>query len=301
MVKATVRQPARRSLAKKFNLSLVIMYLCSVLVAAPTIYFVTKNQVYDQANKDLVLLVDVVKSIQDYVATDLRPHFMKEKIFYSPSFSGIVATARFAKYLKEKQPQYYIRNASDNPLNLDNMVRDLELTLLEQFRGDRSLKYLNEEGEIDGRNYLVSSAPKVSKKGCLLCHGDPDKAPGDVAETYGKQTGYGYRSDEVVGVSVVGVPLDDVQALTIQRSLIIVGGITILFALLFVVVNLMVRRLILEPISDITEVAKAVSKGDLNRKVGVSGRNDEITDLALAFELMRRSLITAMKRMRRKA
>lgn len=301
MVKATVQQPARRSLAKKFNLSLVIMYLCSVLVAAPTIYFVTKNQVYDQANKDLVLLVDVVKSIQDYVATDLRPHFMKEKIFYSPSFSGIVATARFAKYLKEKQPQYYIRNASDNPLNLDNMVRDLELTLLEQFRGDRSLKYLNEEGEIDGRNYLVSSAPKVSKKGCLLCHGDPDKAPGDVAETYGKQTGYGYRSDEVVGVSVVGVPLDDVQALTIQRSLIIVGGITILFALLFVVVNLMVRRLILEPISDITEVAKAVSKGDLNRKVGVSGRNDEITDLALAFELMRRSLITAMKRMRRKA
>jgi len=276
------------------------MYLCSVLVTAPTIYFVTKNQVYDQANEDLVLLVDVVKSIQEYVATDLRPHFMKEKIFYSPSFSGIVATARFSKYLKEKQPQYYIRNASDNPLNPDNLVRGLELRLLEQFQRDRSLKYLNQEGEIEGKNYLVSSAPKVSKKGCLRCHGQPDKAPGDVTATYGKETGYGYRPGEVVGVSVVGVPLDDIQGLTIQRSLIIVGGITVLFALLFIMVNLMVRRLILEPISDITKVAKAVSKGDINREVGVSGRNDEITDLALAFELMRRSLITAMKRMRRK-
>jgi HAMP domain-containing protein len=97
------------------------------------------------------------------------------------------------------------------------------------------------------------------------------------------------------------VPLDDIQALTIQRSLMIIGSITILFALLFIVINLMVRRLILEPISDITEVAKAVSKGDINRAIGVSGRNDEIADLALAFELMRRSLTTAMKRMRRKA
>jgi methyl-accepting chemotaxis protein len=301
MVGVTVQQPARRSLAKKFNISLVIMYLCSVLVTAPTIYFFTEKQVYDRAKEDLVLLVDVVKSIQDYVATDLRPHFMQQQIFYSPSFSGIVATARIAKYLKQRQPQYYIRNASDNPLNLDNRVRGMEFALLEQFRGDRSLKYLNEEGEIEGQNYLVSSAPKISKKGCLRCHGDPDKAPGDVTETYGRESGYGYQSGEVVGVSVVGVPLDDIQALTIQRSLMIIGSITILFALLFIVINLMVRRLILEPISDITEVAKAVSKGDINRAIGVSGRNDEIADLALAFELMRRSLTTAMKRMRRKA
>jgi methyl-accepting chemotaxis protein len=301
VVEETIQQPARQSLSKKFNLSLVIVYLCSILVTAPAIYFVTKDQVYSQAQKDLVLLVDVVKSIQDYVATDLRPHFMKEKIFYSPSFSGIVATARIAKYLKQRQPQYYIRNASDNPLNTDNRVRGLELALLEQFRNDRTLTSLNEEGEIDGQNYLVSSAPKISKKGCLRCHGDPAQAPVDVTGSYGSETGYGYQSGEVVGVSVVGVPLDDIQALTIERSLIIIGGITILFALLFIVVNSMVRRLILEPISDITEVAKAVSQGDLNREVGFSKRNDEIAELAMAFELMRRSLITAIKRMRRKA
>ena len=300
MVEETVPQPVRRSLAKKFNLSLFIVYLFSVAVTAPTIYFFTKQQVYDRAKEDLVLLVDVVKSIQDYVATDLRPHFMKEKIFYSPSFSGIVATARIAKYLEGRQPQYYIKNASDNPLNPDNRARGLELALLKQFRGMRNLEYLSEEGEIDGRNYLVASSPKVSKKGCLRCHGDPEKAPQDVTETYGVDTGYGYHTGEVVGVSLVGVPLADVRALSIERSLIVIGGITVLFALLFVMVNAMVKRLILEPISDITAVAKAVSKGDINREVGVSGRNDEIADLALSFELMRRSLITAMKRMRRK-
>ena len=103
----TPDQIPRRSLAKRFYLSLIVTYVVTVLATAPTIYFITKNQVYDRAEKDLVLLVDVVKSIQDYVAKDLRPHFLKEKIFYSPSFSGIVATSRISQYLKQKQPLYY--------------------------------------------------------------------------------------------------------------------------------------------------------------------------------------------------
>jgi methyl-accepting chemotaxis protein len=300
MEKQSTGQGARRSLAKRFNLSLIIMYIVTVLVTAPTIYFVTQKQVYDLAEKDLVLLVDVVKSIQDFVATDLRPHFMKEQIFYSPAFSGIVATSRIAKYLKEKQPQYYINNASDNPLNPQNQVRGIEQDLLETFRGDRNLETLNTVGTIDGQTYLVSSAPKISTKGCLRCHGKPEAAPDDVKVAYGTTSGYGYRPDEVVGVSVVGVPLDDVQTLTLSRSLMILGGITALFTILFIVVNLLVRRLILEPIVDITTVAKAVSHGDISREVIVRHRNDEISDLANAFELMRRSLVTAMKRIKRK-
>ncbi len=296
----TNQQMTHRSLIKKFNFSLIAIYFCTVLVTTPTVYFFTKNEVYNRAQEDLILLVDVVKSIQDFVATDLRPYFMQKGIFYSPSFSGIVATSRISKYLKERQPKYYIRNASDNPLNMDNQVLGLELDLLEMFRSDRNLQLLNQVGMIGGEKYLVSSAPKISKKGCLLCHGDPEHAPADVTETYGKQSGYGYQKGDVVGVSVVGVPLDDVQALTIQRSLVAIAGVTLLFGLLFLVVNILVRRLILIPIVDITEVAKAVSKGDINREINVEKRGDEIAELAHAFELMRRSLLTAMKRIKRK-
>ena len=295
------RNGKKTSLAKRFNLSLIVMYVCTVLIAAPTIYFSTKKQVYSNAEADLALLVDVVKSIQDFVATDLRPHFLREKIFYSPSFSGIVATSRIAKYLQQKQPDYYISNVSDNPLNPANQARGLEISLLDQFREDRKLDSINTDGIIDGRNYLVSSAPKISKKGCLRCHGDPADAPRDVTIGYGTESGYGYRSDEVVGVSVVGVPLEDVQRLAIERSLFVIGGITVLFALLFIVVNQLVKQLILSPIASITELAKAVSQGDIGREVAVVRRNDEISELANAFELMRRSLVTAMKRMRNKS
>jgi HAMP domain-containing protein len=293
-------QDKRRSLAKRFNQSLILMYLFTVLVTTPIIYFITKQQVYNRAEQDLVLLVDVVKSIQNYVANDLRPHFMKEQIFYSPSFSGIVATSRVARYLKQEQPRYYISNASDNPLNIDNKVKGLEQDLLEQFRKNRDIDRLTTTGEIDGQNYLVTSAPKVSKKGCLRCHGQPELAPEDVKATYSTESGFGYQVGDVVGVSLVGVPLEDVQSLTIQRSLIVIGAITLLFTILFFIVNRLVRRLILEPISEITTVATAVSRGDISREVHVQDRKDEIADLANAFELMRRSLVAAMKRMKRK-
>ncbi|PVV05901.1 MAG: hypothetical protein B6D77_17420 [gamma proteobacterium symbiont of Ctena orbiculata] len=301
MAAQSTQQSNRRSLAKRFNLSLILMYVVTVLVTTPVVYIITKQQVYNRAEQELVLLVDVVKSIQDFIANDLRPHFMKEKIFYSPSFSGIVATSRIAKYLKQKQPQYYISNVSDNPLNPNNIVQGLEQDLLSRFRDDRNLAIMTTSGEIDGQSYLVSSAPKISKKGCLRCHGKPESAPEDVKVTYGTESGFGYQSGEVVGISVVGVPLEDVQSLTLKRSLIVIGAITLLFAVLFIVVNKLVKRLILVPITEITTVATAVSHGDISREVRVKDRKDEIADLANAFELMRRSLVAAMKRMKRKS
>lgn len=87
---------------------MTIAFVCSVALSAPAIYFYTEKEIYDRAKEELNLLVDVVKSIQTYVAEDLRPHFSKQGIFYSPAISGIAATARFANHFKNKQPRYYI-------------------------------------------------------------------------------------------------------------------------------------------------------------------------------------------------
>ncbi len=291
-----------KGLVRKFNIALAIAYVCSVALTAPAIYFFTKKEIYDRASEELNLLVDVVKSIQTYVAEDLRPHLSKQDIFYSPAISGIVATARFADHFKKKQPQYYIRNASDNPLNPANRASGLENDLLYRFRLERGITSVNQEGQIDGQAYLLSAAPKISnKKGCMRCHGDPEKAPGDVINRFGTENGYGYRLNDVVGVSIVGVPLQDVQVRAVERGIVVLGVLTLLFTLLFVTVNLLVRRLILTPIVDMTDTAIAVSQGDINRVMNTGKRQDEIGDLSQAFELMRRSLLAAMKRMRKRS
>ncbi len=104
-----------------------------------------------------------------------------------------------------------------------------------------------------------------------------------------------------MGLSNVGVPLADVKGLALERSLTIMGGVTIVFAGVFVFINTMVRRLILSPLVDITETARAVSEGQVDRRLTVNtGRRDEIADLTRSFEMLRRSLVTAMKRMQQK-
>ena len=288
---------ARGSVAKRFNLALLGLYVVSVALSVPAVYYFASQQVQTQADKELRLLVDMVESIQGYVAKDLRPHFTSQGVFYSPAVSGIVAVSRIAKNFKERQPEFYIKIASDNPLNGDNWPEPLEQALLERYRGGGEPEGLVEAGIIQGQSYLVSSSPKSSRKGCLRCHGDPKKAPEDVRATYGSTSGYFYEPEGIVGVSVVGVPLESIQRVTLERSAVVVGMLTALFAVIFVTVNLLVRRYMINPIVDIAHSARAVSQGELDHAIKLS-RDDEIGELAHAFELMRRSLLSAMKRMR---
>jgi protein-histidine pros-kinase len=287
-----------RKIARQFNLILLVLYLVSVALATPTIYYVTRHQVYNQADTELALLVDMVGSIQGYVAKHLRPHFVANDMFYSPGFSGIVATSLIAENFKHRQPQYYIKNSSDNPLNPVNTTNRLERNLLQRYRAQPDLGNIKEIGAIDGQSYLVSSAPKVSKRGCLLCHGDPDTTPDEITTRYGRGLGYNYNVGEVVGVSVVGVPLDNVNAIALQRSVIVIGILTGLFALIFISINMLVRRYLISPILQITEAAHAIRKGDASQTIDVR-RNDEIGDLARSVELLRRSFLQAIKRLQR--
>ena len=285
--RGAVRRSA--SLTRRLNVSLFWIYVLSLVLTAPAVYYYTRQQLYREANEDLQLMVDMVKSIQGYVAADLRPYLTKKKIYYSPAISGIVATSRIAANLKQLQPRFYIKIASDNPLNPANGANALEFDLLERFRRAGGGEKVIAEGEMGGKLYMVAAAPKMSKKGCLRCHGKPDKAPEDVINTYGSYSGYNYKVDDVVGVSVVGVPIADVKALALERSTLVMGGLTALFGLLFLSVNLFIRRLVVAPILEITNSAHAMADGNLTWRLE-SKREDEIGDLAHSVEKVRRHL-----------
>ena len=298
MTTQTTPAAARGSITRRFNLSILGIYLLSILISAPTIYFYTRHEVYAQSSTQLGLLVDMVKSIKGYVAKDLRPYFMKQRLFHTAGFSGIVAVSRVAENFKGMQGSYSIRNVSDNPLNPDNRPEALESELLSRFRADKQLDELRVEGLLGGQQMLVRSAPIVSAKGCLRCHGDPDQVPIQITADYGRGAGYNYRIGDVVGVELVGVPIANVDALALKRSLVATGLLTLMFAIVFMTINLLVRHYLISPLLKITETAHAVAKGELDRSMNIE-RNDEIGDLARSVELLRRSFAQLMKRMRK--
>ena len=102
----------------------------------------------------------------------------------------------------------------------------------------------------------------------------------------------------VVGVSVVGVPIEDVKEIALQRTGVVLGLLTVLFAIAFFAINMIVKRSVLNPIIQITEVAHAISRGKLETPIEMA-RNDEIGDLGRSVELVRRSFDKVMQRMRK--
>jgi methyl-accepting chemotaxis protein len=283
------------SLIKRFRKSIIWLYIATVATSVPIIYFATRYQVYAEANRELSLLEDSLSSLREYIAKDVRPGLLQANLFESPAISGILTTSIMAGYFREKQPDYYIKVASDNPLNPKNLPEPLEVKLLDKFRNDENLKEITETGLIKGRQFLFSARPSAAKQECMSCHGDPGKAPLPVTSKYGTASGYNYKPNSIVGTIGVGVPLVDINALVMQRGLVAMGIITVIFGLIFIIINALVKKSILLPINNITEASIVLSKGDLDHEIHIERDGSEIGELANSFELLRRSLKWAME------
>jgi HAMP domain-containing protein len=287
----------RTSISSKFNQSLLTLFLVLVLVLIPIMYYLTKTEVLAQANKELTLLVDMVKSVRNVVREDTRPHFTPKGEFFPIVVSSTVMAKTVASKFARIRPEYYIKIFSDNPLNADDYPDTLEKELLNRFRQNKQLKTIVETGTIQGQNYLLSSAPATVKKGCLLCHGDPARAPLAISKTYGTQSGYGWKVGSVIGGIAVGVPLENINSIAVRRTLYALLALALVFGVLYIYINTIVRRSIIEPIRDIADKAQKISHGDLGEAL-VTDRDDEIGELSNSFEMMRRSFISLVRRIK---
>ena len=251
------------SISSKFNQSLLTLFLVLVLALIPVMYYLTKTQVLSQANKELTLLVDMVKSVRNVVREDTRPHFTPKGEFFPIVVSSTMMAKTVASKFARIRPEYYINIFSDNPLNADDYPDALETQLLGRFRQNKQLKSIVESSAIRGQNYLLSSAPETVKKSCLRCHGDPARAPLTIFKKYGTESGYGWTVGNVIGGIAVGVPLDNINAIAAKRSMFALLALALMFGVLYIYINTTVRRNIIKPITEIAEKAQKISYGDL--------------------------------------
>ena len=74
-----------------------------------------------QANKELTLLVDMVKSVRNVVREDTRPHFAEKGDYFPIVVSSTVMAKTVAEKFARIRPEYYIKIFADNPLNQDDL------------------------------------------------------------------------------------------------------------------------------------------------------------------------------------
>jgi HAMP domain-containing protein len=122
-----------------------------------------------------------------------------------------------------------------------------------------------------------------------------EAAPKTMVDKYGPANGFGWQLNEVVGAQIVSVPMDVPLARAERSFNVFIGSLVGVFVVVGLVLNLMIWKVVVQPVTRLSALADRVSQGDLAAPDFASGSRDEIGVLAASFARMRASVVQAMK------
>lgn len=285
-------------LLAKLNLVLVLVFSLGMSLIA----FYARNFLMDDARQQVLkqaqLMAASASATKDYTDQEVSPVLEKtpqhNTSFLPQTIPFYAANATF-KRMRTAYPEYVLREAALNPTNLDDRAADWEADLINYFRSNPSQTQHVGERTTPTGPMLYAATPIVAASGCLTCHSDPAQAPNAMLQHYGRDHGFGWNANEIVGAQIVSVPMSVAIAKADSgfRSLLIsLGAILLLtIALMDVAVFLIVIR----PLRRVSQNANVISKGDIDLPpLEVKGK-DEISEVTASFNRMQTSLIKAFE------
>jgi protein-histidine pros-kinase len=193
-------------------------------------------------------------------------------------------------------PDYSYKDAALNPTDPADRAADWEAALINRFRTDATLtKVVSQRDTASGPVLSLSKPIRITDPTCLQCHSTPDKAPPGMIALYGTAGGFGWKQNEVIGAQIVSVPMSVALARANRSFLFFLGGLTIVFLVTMVALNVLLRLMVVRPAREIARMADDVSLGKADVPEYAPKGKDEIASLAESFNRMRRSLANAMK------
>jgi HAMP domain-containing protein len=281
----------------KFNIILAVCYLLGLSLSIYPFYQISRQEAMDQLQSQIDVLRAQALSIRRYTSEEIQPllaehssvQFLPQTI---PSFSAQTAFRNFRGFY----PQFFYKEAALNPTNPADLARDWEREVIEKLRANSDLTKDVSFQTIDNRSHYTATYPLVIKdESCLTCHSTPDRAPPSMVALYGNKNGFGWKLNETIGAQIISVPMDIAEG-SIWRNLgLFVGTSSVIFLVLLILLNILLNRYVISPVTRMAKTAEAVSMGDASVAEFEFPGSDEIASLSRSFNRMRRSLDSALK------
>lgn len=281
----------------KFNLILAAVFLGGFAIAGWISHELLQRNAREEILRNARLMMETSLAIRGYTVAQVRPHLEMQlmRTFLPQSVPAYAATETL-KELRKKYPDYGYKEATLNPTNPRNRATDWEADLVTNFRNnDTNKEIIGERDTPTGRALYIARPIKIGNEACLACHSTPGAAPKSMLALYGEANGFGWKLNETVGAQVVSVPMSLPIESANKTFVTFMGSLFAIFALVFVVLNVMLSWMIVRPIHKMAEVADAVSTGNFEMEEFSESGNDEIAVLGASFNRMRRSLQKAMQ------
>jgi protein-histidine pros-kinase len=283
-------------LTLKFNLVLILVFSIGLAITA----LLSWNILQKNAKKEVIeragLMMESALAVRGYTVSEIKPllRLQMKKEFVSQSVPAYAATQTFNK-LRETHPEYTYKEATLNPSNPRNRAVDWEADIVQDFRNNPDHKKIIGVRQTPTGDSLYLARPmQIKNPGCLTCHSTVAAAPKTLLAKYGDANGFGWKLNEIVGARIVSVPMSVPLQKAREAFETFMGSLVAVFVVIVIILNVMLRYIVIRPITQMSGIADQVSKGDMNAAELSERGKDEIGVLAASFNRMRRSLEKAM-------
>ncbi|MDG2618098.1 DUF3365 domain-containing protein [Thermoleptolyngbya sichuanensis A183] len=288
------------NLSRKFNLLLLVVFLGAIALSGLAFSRILNRDAEQAVVGKANILMQTMLAVRDYTSEqinpELAPRLETEAEFLPQTVPGYSAREVFENL--RKSPEYtdfFYKEATLNPTNLRDKADTFEASIVEQFRSNANLKELSGYRQSPaGRLYYTAKPIAITKESCLRCHSTPEAAPKSQLTTYGRENGFGWQLNEIVGAQMISVPASGVIDSARRAFLLFMGIVTGAFLLVMSLLNWLLRRAVINPIKGMATVANEISLGNMDADFQQKS-NDEIGKLAAAFNRMKTSLSMAME------
>ncbi|KPK09263.1 MAG: signal protein [Betaproteobacteria bacterium SG8_39] len=282
----------------KFNLALFFVFLLGFAVTGAVSYQLLQRNARAEVVRHAELMMEAALAIRGYTVNQVRPHLEERlAVAFLPQSVPAYAATETLNEIRKKHPDYSYKEATLNPTNLRDRATDWEADLVSVFRNANAAtkEIIGERETPTGHSLYIARPIRVSDPACLACHSVPAAAPETMLKLYGSANGFGWKLNEVVGAQVVSVPMS-LPVENAQRAFTtFMASLLAVFVFAFVVLNLMLSWMIIQPIRRMSQAADKVSTGDFAIEEFAEAGKDEISILGASFNRMRRSLQKAMQ------
>ncbi|MEM7713609.1 MAG: DUF3365 domain-containing protein [Cyanobacteria bacterium P01_A01_bin.68] len=290
----------------KVTLSLIIVFIIGILVSGFVLANVLENKAQREVDSKATALMAMNNSIRTYTNDRVQPLLLPKldtQEEFIPDAIPTYAVRETFEYFR-KIPEfasYLYKDAALNPTNLRDKADEFEEAIVNRFRGEPETKsisgFLNKNGT---QLYYTAKPFQIKNESCLRCHTTLDKAPKSQINTYGTENGYGWKLNEIVAAQIVYVPAQQIFDNAQRSFIIVIAVVAMIFITVIGIINLLLKRTVLQRIKRISTVAEQVSVGNMDASFGKQ-KKDEIGDLAEAFNRMKYSLEIAMNMLNKKS
>lgn len=281
----------------KFNLAFVLVFAIGLLVAGS----IARNLLRQSAQAEVVdranLLMEKAVVVSAYTTAQIAPLLQTQmKYSFLPQSVPQYSSSEVLDALRAKYPDYGYKPAMLNPTNPRHRPADWEADIINQFRArPEQTEFIGQRDTPSGRALYIARAITITNPACLACHSTPAAAPRTLVEHYGPNNGFGWTLNEPLGAHIVSVPLSVPLAQADRALYTVMALLSAVFLAIGVALNLMLWKLVIRPVTQLSALSDRVSLGELDAPEFAVRSKDEIGTLAESFSRMRKSLVHAMK------